>query len=39
MIENGVDHLHFYTLNKPHLTHEVAHALGCVPEVALSDVA
>ncbi len=39
LIEGGVEDLHFYTLNKPHLTREVAHALGIVPEVELRDVA
>lgn len=39
LLEDGVEDLHFYTLNKPHLTREVAHALGIVPEVHLRDVA
>ncbi len=39
LLEGGVEDLHFYTLNKPHLTREVAHALGVVPEVELRDVA
>lgn len=39
LIEGGVEDLHFYTLNKPHLTREVAHALGITPEVELRDVA
>ncbi len=39
LLEGGVEDLHFYTLNKPHLTREVAHALGIVPEVELRDVA
>ena len=39
LIDGGVEDLHFYTLNKPHLTREVAHALGCVPQVQLRDVA
>lgn len=39
LIEGGVDHLHFYTLNKPWLTRDVAHALGIVPEATLRDVA
>ncbi len=32
LIEGGVEHLHFYTLNRPHLTHEVIHALGLTSE-------
>lgn len=39
LIEGGVEDLHFYTLNKPHLTREVSHALGVVPQVSLRDVA
>ena len=39
LIEGGVEDLHFYTLNKPHLTREVAHALGFTPAVELRDVA
>lgn len=39
LIEGGVEDLHFYTLNKPHLTREVAHALGIVPDMALQGVA
>jgi methylenetetrahydrofolate reductase (NADPH) len=39
LIEGGVDDLHFYTLNKPHLTRNVVHALGITPEVTLEKVA
>jgi len=39
LIEGGVEDLHFYTLNKPHLTRDVAHALGIVPETVLENVA
>jgi len=39
LIEEGVDALHFYTLNRPHLTREVCHALGITPRVALEKVA
>lgn len=39
LIEGGVEDLHFYTLNKPHLTREVAHALGVTPDVQLQNVA
>jgi methylenetetrahydrofolate reductase (NADPH) len=39
LIEGGVEDLHFYTLNRPHLTREVCHALGFTPEMALEKVA
>ncbi len=39
LVEGGVDHLHFYTLNKPHLTHDICHALGIAPHRILQDVA
>jgi len=39
LLEGGVDDLHFYTLNKPNLTRDVAHALGIVPEISLEKVA
>ena len=39
LIEGGVEDLHFYTLNKPHLTREVAHALGISPAAELKNVA
>lgn len=39
LIEEGVEDLHFYTLNRPHLTREVCHALGIVPQAALQKVA
>jgi len=39
LIDGGVENLHFYTLNKPHLTRDVAHALGVTPRVALQKVA
>ncbi|MDE9451036.1 methylenetetrahydrofolate reductase [NAD(P)H] [Aliiroseovarius sp. Z3] len=39
LIDGGVEDLHFYTLNKPALTREVAHALGITPRVKLQDVA
>ncbi|WP_375281609.1 methylenetetrahydrofolate reductase [NAD(P)H] [Pseudooctadecabacter sp.] len=35
----GVDHLHFYTLNKPELTRDICHALGITPKTALQNVA
>ena len=39
LIEGGVEDLHFYTLNRPHLTREVAHALGFTPAMELRNVA
>jgi methylenetetrahydrofolate reductase (NADPH) len=39
LIGEGVQDLHFYTLNRPHLTRDVCHALGLTPEVALEKVA
>jgi methylenetetrahydrofolate reductase (NADPH) len=35
----GVEDLHFYTLNRPHLTRDVCHALGLMPQVVLEKVA
>ncbi len=39
LITGGVDHLHFYTLNKPSLTYDVARALGIAPKHRLQNVA
>jgi methylenetetrahydrofolate reductase (NADPH) len=39
LIKEGADDLHFYTLNRPHLTRDVCHTLGITPEVALEKVA
>jgi methylenetetrahydrofolate reductase (NADPH) len=39
LLEGGVEHLHFYTLNKPHLTRNVVGALGLAPPVAFEKVA
>ncbi|SFP07102.1 5,10-methylenetetrahydrofolate reductase (NAD(P)) [Tranquillimonas alkanivorans] len=39
LLDGGVEDLHFYTLNKPHLTRTVCHALGVVPEAVLEKVA
>ncbi|EKE44022.1 MetF [Oceaniovalibus guishaninsula JLT2003] len=39
LVEGGVEDLHFYTLNKPHLTRDVARALGVVPQGGLERVA
>ncbi|MHC0054383.1 methylenetetrahydrofolate reductase [NAD(P)H] [Actibacterium sp. D379-3] len=39
LIAGGVEDLHFYTLNKPHLTRDICHALGVQPETSLEKVA
>ncbi|MEM7471256.1 MAG: methylenetetrahydrofolate reductase [NAD(P)H] [Pseudomonadota bacterium] len=39
LLEGGVPHLHFYTLNRPELTRDVCAALGLSPQVALERVA
>ncbi len=39
LLDEGVDTLHFYTLNRPDLTRDVCHALGVTPAVALREVA
>jgi methylenetetrahydrofolate reductase (NADPH) len=39
LIAEGVEALHFYTLNRPHLTREVCRALGLAPRVVLEKVA
>lgn len=39
LMNEGVDNLHFYTLNKPELTRDICHALGIQPEVSLQNVA
>jgi methylenetetrahydrofolate reductase (NADPH) len=39
LMEEGVDRLHFYTLNRPDLTRDVCHALGVTPKVRLQNVA
>lgn len=39
LIDEGVDNLHFYTLNRPELTRDVCHALGLTPTVQLENVA
>jgi methylenetetrahydrofolate reductase (NADPH) len=39
LTDGGVRDLHFYTLNKPHLTRDVVSALGLGPDVALEKVA
>lgn len=37
--QGGVDHLHFYTLNRPELTRDVCHALGITHKLELQNVA
>ena len=39
LIAGGVEHLHFYTLNRPELTRDVCHALGITPRPRLQEVA
>ena len=39
LIGEGVQDLHFYTLNRPHLTRDVCHALGITQDAALEKVA
>ncbi len=39
LLAEGVEDLHFYTLNRPQLTRDVCHALGVTPEGMLQKVA
>lgn len=39
LMQEGVNDLHFYTLNRPHLTRDVCHALGVQPQATLEKVA
>ncbi len=39
LLQGGVEHLHFYTLNKPGLTRDVCLALGVEPRARLQAVA
>ncbi|MEL7258752.1 MAG: methylenetetrahydrofolate reductase [NAD(P)H] [Pseudomonadota bacterium] len=39
LMEGGVEHLHFYTLNRPELTRDICHALGVTPKTELRHVA
>lgn len=39
LLQGGVDHLHFYTLNRATLTRDVCHALGLTPQRALQKIA
>lgn len=39
LLDEGVDSLHFYTMNRPELTRDVCHALGVTPTNKLENVA
>ncbi|WP_323766252.1 methylenetetrahydrofolate reductase [NAD(P)H] [Marinovum sp.] len=39
LVTEGVDSLHFYTLNRPELTRDVCFALGVTPKAKLENVA
>ena len=39
LVNEGVENLHFYTLNRPELTRDVCHALGVTPAVSIRNVA
>jgi methylenetetrahydrofolate reductase (NADPH) len=39
LIDEGVDTLHFYTLNRPDLTRDICHALGITAAVKLEKIA
>ncbi len=39
LVQGGVEHLHFYTLNKPQLSRDVCLALGIAPRARLQAVA
>jgi len=39
LTDEGVENLHFYTLNRPELTRNVCHALGITPQAQLENVA
>ncbi|SFR05031.1 methylenetetrahydrofolate reductase [NAD(P)H] [Poseidonocella sedimentorum] len=39
LVDEGVEALHFYTMNRPELTRDVCHALGVTPKVQLENVA
>lgn len=39
LIDEGVEDLHFYTLNRPDLTRDICHALGVVSTKSLQNVA
>ena len=39
LLQGGVEHLHFYTLNRPELTRDICHALGITTRARLQEVA
>lgn len=39
LVEEGVERLHFYTMNKPDMTRDVCHALGITAQARLQNVA
>ncbi len=39
LLDEGVEDLHFYTLNRPHLTRQICKALGIEPTQTLKNVA
>lgn len=39
LVNEGVENLHFYTLNRPDLTRDVCHALGVTPAAGIRNVA
>ncbi|MGH1414223.1 MAG: methylenetetrahydrofolate reductase [NAD(P)H] [Pelagimonas sp.] len=39
LLDEGVENLHFYTLNRPELTRDVCFALGVTPKTKLENVA
>jgi len=39
LIDEGVEHLHFYTLNQAGMTRNICRALGVTPDTTLMDVA
>ena len=39
LLAGGVEHLHFYTLNRPELTRDICAALGVTPKIDLAQVA
>ncbi|PYG28285.1 methylenetetrahydrofolate reductase [NAD(P)H] [Pelagimonas varians] len=39
LLDEGVENLHFYTLNRPELTRDVCFALGVTPKAKLENVA
>lgn len=39
LMDDGIEDLHFYTLNKPHLTRDICAALGVQPAASLEKVA